>query len=624
MLLRDFLNEFELDYAQAPSRMKNFRFEKLKNNKVIIIGEGNDTFTRAIIYSFLNLNDQNKLNIEVNLVPISEVDKKIYIADLLNRKDFKITNLESLLECDFIICTGLCNKKIEDSVGKYTGLINLYTNVFESISKIKFKKFIFMSDYRVNGNIPNKLIASEYEIFSNSNIDDNFEQILLQNLEALCACYSKQYNFNYNILRCSLAYGPFISFSDNFLYDFIKQAVEEKDINIEERNLSFVYINDILTAIFYVMQHCPHNKVFNVEGLESTVCSTELASLLAKNNLINAKINILSNNDNKSINNLAINSLKLRHYGWNPEISLEDGLILLKKSIYNSDEIFIFEDTYQGKLEEVHNILLAYLLEIDRICKKHNINYFLAGGTLLGAIRHKGFIPWDDDADVMMLREDYDKFIKIVQSELPSNLFLQLPSTEKINHQVFAKIRINNTLFSTKFTGQFLDMHNGIFIDILAQDKTGKSKLSQKMHIYATLLTRSMVFNKWGKTDIKTCGRFPIMCKLLNMAKNILPMNFLEFIQNKVILLHKNNKKSKYLYDGMGRNLRRGAFPQEWLKDVIYVDFEGRKFPVPKEYDKYLTYLYGDYMQMIPVSQRKLSHSIVLMDLGEYVNFKIN
>ena len=60
------------------------------------------------------------------------------------------------------------------------------------------------------------------------------------------------------------------------------------------------------------------------------------------------------------------------------------------------------------------------------------------------------------------------------------------------------------------------------------------------------------------------------------------------------------------------------------VEDVIYVDFEGRKFPVPKEYDKYLTYLYGDYMQMIPVSQRKLSHSIVLMDLGEYVNFKIN
>ena len=113
MLLRDFLNEFELDYAQAPSRMKNFRFEKLKNNKVIIIGEGNDTFTRAIIYSFLNLNDQNKLNIEVNLVPISEVDKKIYIADLLNRKDFKITNLESLLSVILLFVLAYAIKKLK-------------------------------------------------------------------------------------------------------------------------------------------------------------------------------------------------------------------------------------------------------------------------------------------------------------------------------------------------------------------------------------------------------------------------------------------------------------------------------------------------------------------------------
>ena len=73
----------------------------------------------------------------------------------------------------------------------------------------------------------------------------------------------------------------------------------------------------------------------------------------------------------------------------------------------------------------------------------------------------------------------------------------------------------------------------------------------------------------------------------------------------------------------MGRNLRRGVFPKEWLDEVIYVDFEGYKLPVPKYYDEYLTYLYGDYMQMIPVSQRRTSHSIVLMDLGEYTNFKL-
>ncbi|MEW9078746.1 LicD family protein [Terrisporobacter glycolicus] len=620
MLLRDFLNEFELDYAQAPSRMKEYEFEKIKNNKIIIIGEGNDTFTRSIVYSFLNLNDQNKLKIEVNLIPIGEVDEEIYTSSILERLDFKVQSFDNLFDCDFIICTGLCNKKIEENVNKYITLMNLYNDIFEQISKIKFNKLIFMSDYRINGKIPNKLIASEYEIFSSLN--ENFEQVVLQNLEALCVCYGKEYNFDYNILRCGLSYGPFINFSNNFLYDFIKRAVEEENIDIEEKNLSFVYINDILTAIFYAMQYCPNNKIFNIDGLNSTVCTTELISLLLKNNLISSQVNIIKNNNGENVYSSAINSLKLRRYGWKPEISLEDGLILFIKSIYNSQETFIFEDTYQGKLGEVHNILLAYLLEIDRICEKHNIKYFLAGGTLLGAIRHNGFIPWDDDADVMMLREDYDKFIKVVQSELPSNLFLQLPSTERLNHQVFAKIRINNTLFATQFTSKFLNMHNGIFVDILSQDKTGSRKLSQKMHIYLTLLTRSMVFNKWGNTEIKTGGRFPFMCKLLNVIKNILPMTFLEFIQNKIILLHKNNKKSKYLYDGMGRNLRRGAFPEEWLDEVIYVDFEGKRFPVPKEYDKYLTYLYGDYMQMIPVSERRVSHSIVLMDLGEYVNFK--
>ena len=73
----------------------------------------------------------------------------------------------------------------------------------------------------------------------------------------------------------------------------------------------------------------------------------------------------------------------------------------------------------------------------------------------------------------------------------------------------------------------------------------------------------------------------------------------------------------------MGRNLKRGAFPAEWLEEAVYVDFEEYQFPVPKEYDKYLTWLYGDYMQMIPVSSRRTSHSIVLTDLGEYSDYKL-
>ena len=272
--------------------------------------------------------------------------------------------------------------------------------------------------------------------------------------------------------------------------------------------------------------------------------------------------------------------------------------------------------------KKVQEILLGYLLEIDRICRKYDIRYFLAGGTLLGAIRHHGFIPWDDDADVMMLREDYDRFMQVVQKELPENIFVQVPETEKGNHNPFTKLRINDTMFATEFTGHFMDMHNGIFFDVLAHDQTGNHRWSQKLHLMLTMLSRSIVFNKWGNTDIKSGGNHPVICRIVDHVKYLIPMPFAEWAQKKALTFFQN-RNTDYLYDGMGRNLKRGAFPKSWLMETVYVDFEGYKFPVPKEYDQYLTWLYGDYMQMIPVSARRTSHSIVLTDLGAYGDFKI-
>ncbi len=103
-------------------------------------------------------------------------------------------------------------------------------------------------------------------------------------------------------------------------------------------------------------------------------------------------------------------------------------------------------NTHDGRLDAIQQIQLAYLLEVDRICRKHNIKYFLGGGTLLGAIRHKGFIPWDDDSDIMMLREDYDKFCKIAADELPANMSFQSNKTDKSCFYEFSKLRVNDRL----------------------------------------------------------------------------------------------------------------------------------------------------------------------------------
>lgn len=123
-------------------------------------------------------------------------------------------------------------------------------------------------------------------------------------------------------------------------------------------------------------------------------------------------------------------------------VNYKDALLISGHEVMDDDSIFMFSDSYDGKLNDIQQILLGFLLEVDRICKKHNIKYFLGGGSLLGAVRHKGFIPWDDDADVMMLRKDYDRFLSVLPSELPNYLFAQTQKNEKDSHFPFTKLRI--------------------------------------------------------------------------------------------------------------------------------------------------------------------------------------
>lgn len=156
---------------------------------------------------------------------------------------------------------------------------------------------------------------------------------------------------------------------------------------------------------------------------------------------------------------------------------------------------------------------------------------------------------------------------------------------------------------------------------MLAQDYTSDNSFISKLHMHAAASARWLVLNKWRDTPVNANSKFS--SAVANFLKKIFPLRFLEFVQNKLISLYKSKNNGKYLFDSMGRNITRGAFPKEWLDEVVWVDFEDIKLPVPKEYDKYLTYLYGDYMNMIPVSQRHVSHDIIQIDLGEYTDYQL-
>ncbi|MBO6015646.1 MAG: LicD family protein [Lachnospiraceae bacterium] len=619
MRLREFLNEFELDYAQAALRDEMLQLGGLKGRSFVVAGGSDPAFCKAILYALLILNDEKDLGLQTVFVPMDDGgnDTERTFARLLKaREDFRIGTAEDVSRADYVILTGLCNRKVEQSPLFFAKTVEAYERILQSARRV-----ILLSDYRVFGRLPKDCLASEFEQTRGG------EQLLIT-LESLVAVYAKQYGYEYQIIRTAMAAGVGIDFDHNLLYQLAEAVSEGREMELvrSSSKYSFVHVNDIIRMIFYCMLRLGTNTVYHVAGRDSNVTTGALTECLYQNFPALTRIQLHYQPEDPAYG-VSLNCEKAQIFGFEPKVSVEDALIMLVKSRImqreDSRDIFVFDGSYQGKLQQIHDLLLAYLLEIDRICKKHDIKYFLAGGTLLGAIRHHGFIPWDDDADVMMLREDYNKFLRVVDAELPPNMRVQTPHTEKGNHNVFTKIRIDNTLFATKFTGQFPTMHNGIFLDVVCHDQTADSKLGKRLHLVATLATRSMVFHKWGNTPIDTEGFPRAAVAVGNFAKRHMPMKFLEWLQEKTITFFAHRKHAKYLYDGMGRNLRRGSFPKEWLDEAVYVDFEGYSLPVPREYDKYLTYLYDDYIQMIPVSERRMSHSIVWVDLGEYSEYRI-
>ena len=122
-------------------------------------------------------------------------------------------------------------------------------------------------------------------------------------------------------------------------------------------------------------------------------------------------------------------------------------------------------------LKDAQKIMLEILIEVDRICMKNNIEYWLADGTLLGAVRHRGFIPWDDDIDICMLKEEYNKFLEIAPKELKEKFFLQTSKYDKNYNFLYPKIRDRNSIFIEKYDSNQEKFHQGLNLDIFVMDR---------------------------------------------------------------------------------------------------------------------------------------------------------
>ena len=253
-------------------------------------------------------------------------------------------------------------------------------------------------------------------------------------------------------------------------------------------------------------------------------------------------------------------------------------------------------------LRKLQKTELEMLIELDRICRKYDIEYSLDGGTLLGAIRHNGFIPWDDDADVVMLRPEYDKFYEACKKELDKDrFFLQDYRTDSKYRWGYSKMRRNGTLFLRE--GQeHVKCNQAIFVDLFVYDNVPDHPITRRLHLFACYLIRKGQYSEVGRKTSKSL----FMRMWYELVYKIPRDWYFVWIEK---IAAKTAKKRSELVRHMTYPYRkecRYGLPRRCFDKYIEKDFEGHSFKIFEEYDIYLRKLYGDYMKLPPVEDRKV------------------
>ena len=273
-----------------------------------------------------------------------------------------------------------------------------------------------------------------------------------------------------------------------------------------------------------------------------------------------------------------------------------------------------------SEIKQVQLCEIEILQEIDCICKKHNLEYFAIGGTALGAVRHEGFIPWDDDIDIGMARSDYEKFLKIASKELPDEYHIQNIFTESKSPFYFTKIRKNKTKFVEYYLRDY-PIHHGIFVDIFPFDAIPDNRIVEKIHfrivrmLYQLFLAKSLdtVCSSFleQKGDFQKTYKHYVR-KMLHALLRPVPKKVLFWSLDKCSRMF--NKKDTKRIGHVSR--KRLMVDKEVLYPICCLSFDGFMMPVPNDYDAYLESQFGDYWSL-PPEEKRYGHLPYLVEFAD-------
>lgn len=274
--------------------------------------------------------------------------------------------------------------------------------------------------------------------------------------------------------------------------------------------------------------------------------------------------------------------------------------------------------------EEVRRMQLLQLdmmVEFDRLCKQEGIHYVICCGTLLGAVRHKGYIPWDDDADIAMLRKEYEKFRKVAHKLNRDICFFQDHTTDPEYRWGYGKLRKTGTTY-IRLGQEHIHCKTGVYVDIFPLDDIPRTTAGQILNDIECFVWRKILYSEVGRVapDANPLQRW-IYTQLAKIPTDVVfeKMRHITDKSNN----RTNNRVRVLLFPSFGKLYvknplkTRFGMPKIWFKQIRRYDFEGKKLDGIRDYDAFLKYMYDDYMTLPPEEERTGKVYVSDYDLGE-------
>jgi|LSQX01.3.fsa_nt_gb phosphorylcholine metabolism protein LicD/nucleoside-diphosphate-sugar epimerase len=542
----------------------------------------------------------HKYNTVENITEINDTNAVIFF-DCNKISTFRIAyaNLENLLN---ILAAGENNRCI------IVTLLPVTPAIPQNIESLAEREYSYFLENYIKDKTPQQQAQIVVEALARKFVGEGFEKL--------------------NILRIANLFGPaYVNKNDgsfNFK-DIVDEIFENRKVVIsteDYRNIfSVTYTEDLFNIVFHLLLNADYGHTYNFASYDTSIGEIKKHIYSSFPEILSIETMV---DPIEQKNYYCINKLKTsKTYGKRKSETFSTNDYAFKRTASYFAEIPDDNraniDIYSGKLQRIKDVEMDMLREIDRICKKHNIKYFLAGGTMLGAIRYGHSIPWDDDFDVGFLRNDFEIFRKACDDgELDERFIHSAYYNGTDSHYVVDKIRMKDTYFSTNYSS-INKIPDGVFVDILVYDTTSDNKLLAKMHYMTAWFFSQFIQKLWQ--NLRQDQIHHRFMKILYPILRKVPLKAYQSFSDKCLAAYKNKEPINYVIDSTGKLQDKGTIPAHGLLDVQRVPFDdGFMAPIPADPTDYLIFDYGpNYINEPPLSKRAAPHNFARIDLGKYI-----